>query len=236
MPVDNAGDERHHFNASVSHESLRDTLSTEGPWGRELALLVQHAIVQHRRSESIAPTDVHLTAQLRAIAAHASDVGLPIPKIGNRLGIANSGFDQLDLYFHPEDLGGAGQSLQSHRLVLGIEQPIELSATSIHLPRQRDLGNLAPAHRLSELPREHPLCGPRIGLIEKSFRFQKFVQRGTMMGIDVTLVVGSCRRQDVRMKAEFTAIIELNPLQKADFGTYRQPSCASATRGVSFLL
>lgn len=82
----NAVSECDHFDGTVSHEDLRDALIDEGCWGRELALIVQHAIQQHRRSGSAAPTDTHLTAQLRAFAAHAADVGIPVPKIGNRAG------------------------------------------------------------------------------------------------------------------------------------------------------
>lgn len=84
--LDGAPAERDFFDHCVSHESLRDALLEEGAWGRELALIVEHAIVQHRRSSGVAPTDAELISQLRKFAARAADVALPIPTIGNRSG------------------------------------------------------------------------------------------------------------------------------------------------------
>jgi hypothetical protein len=43
---------------------------------------------------------------------------------------------EFDLHSHAEDVSSSGQRLQRYRLVLGVEQSVELSPTRLYSPRQ----------------------------------------------------------------------------------------------------
>ncbi len=108
-----AGEHRNHFDGTVSHEQLRDALFEEGPWGRELALIVEHAIRQHRRHGAQAPPDELLRSRLIEFCAAASKVGITPPKVGTRAGDpgiwSKSALRQLtagDTYLHLDPTTG----------------------------------------------------------------------------------------------------------------------------------
>jgi hypothetical protein len=65
------------FDALVTYEEVRDVLQTLGPWGREGALLVEHAILQHRRGGASSPDDPQRTRFFADLAAAAALNGLP---------------------------------------------------------------------------------------------------------------------------------------------------------------
>ena len=65
------------FDGLVAYEELRDLLAHEGEWGREAALLLEHAIEKHRRGGSHSPEDPHRTRFFSAFSALAAEKGLP---------------------------------------------------------------------------------------------------------------------------------------------------------------
>ena len=65
------------FDAVLTYEEARDVLLDEGSWGREAALLIQHAIVKHRRGGSDRPDDPVRTEFFRRMAEVAAAAGLP---------------------------------------------------------------------------------------------------------------------------------------------------------------
>lgn len=65
------------FDAVVTYEDVRDTLSELGPWGSEAALILEHAILQYRRGGISSPDDPIRTDFFARLAADAADRGLP---------------------------------------------------------------------------------------------------------------------------------------------------------------
>lgn len=65
------------FDGLVTYEACRDLLTAEGPWGRSLALLLDHGIRQHRRRGSGAPPSEARTSFFNGFAALAAQHGLP---------------------------------------------------------------------------------------------------------------------------------------------------------------
>lgn len=66
------------FDAVLSYEHACDILINEGAWGRTTALLIQHAIVKHRRGGSETPNDPMRTEFFKRFSELAHQVGLPL--------------------------------------------------------------------------------------------------------------------------------------------------------------
>ena len=61
----------------------------------------------------------------------------------------------------PDRLGSSRERTESHRLIFGIEQPIELSPACLHSRRKLGFGNFLTLHQVAELPHQHTLDRPR---------------------------------------------------------------------------
>lgn len=72
------------FSGRVEYEAVRDVLLRESEWGRGLALLFEHAILQHRRGGRGGPDDPLRTAFFRALALLAARGGLPAVNVRGR--------------------------------------------------------------------------------------------------------------------------------------------------------
>ena len=65
------------FDATVTYEEVRDRLLEDGAWGREAALVIEHAIRKHRRGGSHSPDDLPRTRFFANFAELAAGEGLP---------------------------------------------------------------------------------------------------------------------------------------------------------------
>jgi hypothetical protein len=101
------------FHSTVSYEELRDCLRHESAWADEAALLIEHAIRQHRRGGRQSPTDDAKTTFFADFTARAEGRGLPhVPVIPRKSG---AGFLWYPLEgtlvqpkgWHPGGSGGA---------------------------------------------------------------------------------------------------------------------------------
>lgn len=73
------------FDATVSYEIVRDTVVSESDWGRGIALLIQHAIEQHRRGGKSSPDDPACTDFFARFSTAAEERGLPtLPRKGRK--------------------------------------------------------------------------------------------------------------------------------------------------------
>ncbi|MCP4308613.1 MAG: PD-(D/E)XK nuclease family protein [bacterium] len=84
-----AAKESEHFHATVSYEELRNALRKEGEWGREAALVVEHAIRQHRRGGAPKQVSDHRTRFFRDFALLADVFELPRPPETDRASSAS---------------------------------------------------------------------------------------------------------------------------------------------------
>lgn len=75
------------FHGTISYEQLRDALIGEGTWARSVALVLKHAIRQHRRGGKSSPDDEGRTRFFNEFARRAAELGLPeIPPKGRKGG------------------------------------------------------------------------------------------------------------------------------------------------------
>jgi hypothetical protein len=86
------------FRSHLAYEEFAVLLQNEGPWGHELAVLVEHAIRNHQRGG--ADTDEQLTKALVDVAAAAWSVELRPPTVNARvtgtwLVLEKTGFTQV---------------------------------------------------------------------------------------------------------------------------------------------
>ena len=65
------------FDAVLTYEQVLEVLLGEGAWGREIALLIQHAIVKHRRGGTQSPDDPTRTEFFGRFSELAQAAGLP---------------------------------------------------------------------------------------------------------------------------------------------------------------
>ena len=78
------------FDVVLTYEAVRDVLDGMGPFGRESALILEHAIQKHRRGGAQRPDDPARTEFFRAFSEAAAQAGLPL--VPPRPRKANAGF------------------------------------------------------------------------------------------------------------------------------------------------
>ncbi|MBL8857788.1 MAG: hypothetical protein JNL28_04690 [Planctomycetes bacterium] len=86
------------FHGTVRYEDVRDTLLADGNWGRSIALLLEHAIRQHRRGGRMSPDSLPRSQFFNAFAELGANSGLP--SIPDRPRKAGAGF-----LWYPRDVG-----------------------------------------------------------------------------------------------------------------------------------
>jgi|GEM_PF-3308899 len=78
------------FDACLAYEELRAVLLEEGPWGRAIATVLQHAVARHRRSGSALDASTERTRFFADFAALAHDLGLPKASPGRRIATSST--------------------------------------------------------------------------------------------------------------------------------------------------
>jgi len=97
------------FHSAVSYEDVRDCLRDDSPWGREAALLVEHAIQQHRRGGRQAVTDDVRTAFFAEFAKRAEARGLPhVPLVARSAGAGFFQYPREATLIQPKGWGPSG--------------------------------------------------------------------------------------------------------------------------------
>ena len=99
------------FHSAVSYEDVWDCLRDDSPWGRETALLVEHAIQQHRRGGRQAVTDDVRTAFFAEFAKRAEARGLPhVPPIARSAGAGFFSYPRETTLIQPKGWGPSASS------------------------------------------------------------------------------------------------------------------------------
>src|ERR1700722_14523651 len=84
---------------------------------------------------------------------------------------------QFHVQFPSNSNRGTLNRIKLYLVIIWIEEPIELRATSLHPSRHYPLCYPLLFHRLADLPHQHALDGVRGGILINTFLFQKISER-----------------------------------------------------------
>src|SRR5579862_8961091 len=88
-----------------------------------------------------------------------------------------TGLDQLQSKFSTDCRCSFAEGIQSHRVVLRVEQAVKCGAASVHPPRHFRLGKMFLLHGGFYLAREHTFDGVRTYLLVDTFLLKPTIKR-----------------------------------------------------------